>query len=110
MVPDVVKKAWGGVPGIAIFATNARYKREAYRGSEYAAKILHENGIRVAMKVGVASTGSTGRTDVQVVKSDHPVLDSRFLLYEATQAHYWGLDAPVALAGEYTHFLFLLSI
>ena len=51
LVPDVLKKAWGGVPGVAIFATNARYKREAYRGSEYAAKILHENGIRVAMKV-----------------------------------------------------------
>lgn len=54
MVPDVIKKTWGGVPGIAIFATNARYKRESYRGSEFAAKILHENGIRVAFKVGFA--------------------------------------------------------
>jgi predicted GTPase len=58
----------GQTPGIAIFATNARYKKEAFRGSEYAARILSENGLRVVMK------------------SDHPVLDSRFLLYEAAQA------------------------
>ena len=31
---------------------NARYKRESYRGSEFAPKILAENGIRVVMKVG----------------------------------------------------------
>lgn len=36
-----------------MFATNARYKREAYRGSEFAAKILAENGIPVVMKVGL---------------------------------------------------------
>lgn len=51
LVPDVINQTWGGTPGVAIFATNARYKREAFRGSEFAAKILHENGIRVAMKV-----------------------------------------------------------
>lgn len=31
-------------------------------------------------------------------QSDHPVLDSRFLLYEAQQAHYFGLDYDLALA------------
>lgn len=34
-----------------MFATNARYKREAYRGSEFAPRILAENGIDVVMKV-----------------------------------------------------------
>lgn len=80
LVPDLLKKAYGGAPAIAMFATNARYKREAYRGSEFAPKILAQNGIKVVMK------------------SDHPVLNSRFLLYEAQQAHYYGLDAELALA------------
>lgn len=31
-------------------------------------------------------------------QSDHPVLDSRFLLYEAQQAHYFGLPDNLALA------------
>ena len=42
-------------PAAAIFATNARYKREAYRGSEFAPKILAENGIQVVMKVRLYS-------------------------------------------------------
>ncbi|KAH9048372.1 carbohydrate esterase family 9 protein [Lactarius hengduanensis] len=67
LVPDVLKRAYGHPPAVAIFATNARYKREAYRGSEFAARILSENGLNV------------------VVKSDHPVLNSRYLLYEAQQ-------------------------
>ncbi|EEB86635.1 hypothetical protein MPER_16342, partial [Moniliophthora perniciosa FA553] len=32
------------------------------------------------------------------MKSDHPVLNSRFLLYEAQQAHYYGLDDNLAIA------------
>ena len=63
-----------------MFATNARYKREAYRGSEFAARILADNGIPVVMK------------------SDHPVLNSRHLLFEAQQAHFYGLSANHALA------------
>jgi hypothetical protein len=42
----------GHPPAIAMFATNARYKRESYRGSEFAAKILNENGLDVVLKVG----------------------------------------------------------
>ncbi|KAF8897048.1 hypothetical protein CPB84DRAFT_1781415 [Gymnopilus junonius] len=80
LVPDLLKKAYGPTPAIALFATNARYKREAYRGSEFAPRVLAENGIRVVMK------------------SDHPVLNSRFLLYEAQQAHYFGLPNNLALA------------
>jgi hypothetical protein len=41
----------GGTPAAALFATNARYKREAYRGSEFAPRILADNGIKVVMKV-----------------------------------------------------------
>lgn len=36
---------------MAIFANNARYKREAYRGTPFTAKILASEGIEVAMKV-----------------------------------------------------------
>lgn len=60
-----------------MFATHARYKRESYRGSEFAPKILNEAGIRVVMK------------------SDHPVLNSRHLIFEAQQAHYYGLPEEV---------------
>ncbi|KAL8291602.1 hypothetical protein RQP46_001860 [Phenoliferia psychrophenolica] len=85
IVPDLLKTAWGSTPAVAIFATNARYKREAWRGSEYAAKILSENNITVIMK------------------SDHPVLDSRFLLFEAQQAHHFGLPTNLALASITTN-------
>ncbi|GAW06441.1 carbohydrate esterase family 9 protein [Lentinula edodes] len=80
LVPDLLKKAYGQTPAVALFATKARYKRESYRGSEFAPRILAENEIQVVMK------------------SDHPVLNSRFLLNEAQQAHYFGLASNLALA------------
>jgi imidazolonepropionase-like amidohydrolase len=80
LVPDLLKKAYGHTPAVALFATHARYKREAYRGSEFAPRILAENGFNVVMK------------------SDHPVTNSRHLLYEAQQAHYYGLPAHLALS------------
>ncbi|KAJ7698627.1 carbohydrate esterase family 9 protein [Mycena rosella] len=80
LVPDLIKKAYGHPPAVAIFATHARFKREASRGSEFAPRILADNGLDVVMK------------------SDHPVLDSRHLIYEAQQAHYFGLAANLALA------------
>ncbi|KAJ7322932.1 carbohydrate esterase family 9 protein [Mycena albidolilacea] len=80
LVPDLIKKAYGHPPAVAIFATHGRYKREAYRGSEFAPRILADNGLDVVMK------------------SDHPVLDSRHLIYEAQQAHYFGLAPNLALA------------
>ncbi|KAJ7698620.1 carbohydrate esterase family 9 protein [Mycena rosella] len=80
MVPDLIKKAYGHPPAVAIFATSARFKREAYRGSEFAPRILADNGLDVVMK------------------SDHPVLNSRHLIYEAQQAHYFGLAANLTLA------------
>ncbi|KAI0653864.1 carbohydrate esterase family 9 protein [Cubamyces menziesii] len=84
LVPDTLKSAYGHPPAIALFATNARYKRESYRGSEFAPKILAENGLQVVMK------------------SDHPVLNSRHLVYEAQQAHYYGLPHNLALASVTT--------
>lgn len=80
LVPSLLTKAYGHSPAVALFAANARYKREAYRGSEFAPRILAENDISVVMK------------------SDHPVQNSRYLLYEAQQAHYYGLKANLALS------------
>ncbi|CED83667.1 Metal-dependent hydrolase, composite domain [Phaffia rhodozyma] len=84
LVTDLIKKSYGITPTAAIFATNARYKRESFRGSEFAPKFLAENGINVAMK------------------SDHPVLDSRYLVFEAAQAHHYGLNASLALSSVTT--------
>ncbi|EKM54380.1 uncharacterized protein PHACADRAFT_123385 [Phanerochaete carnosa HHB-10118-sp] len=82
LVPDLLKQAYGGPPAVAMFATNARYKREAYRGSEFAPSILAQHGLKVVMKA----------------RSDHPVLDSRYLLYEAQQAYLYGLPENLAIA------------
>ncbi|KAG6911242.1 hypothetical protein DXG01_003109 [Tephrocybe rancida] len=85
LVPKLLNKTWGDTPGIAMFATNhsifkfdvcLRYKREAYRGSEFAPRVLADEGI----------------------PSDHPVINSRYLLYEAQQAHYFSLPANLSLA------------
>ncbi|VDB85240.1 unnamed protein product [Peniophora sp. CBMAI 1063] len=84
LVPDVLKRAYGHPPAVALFATNGRYKREAYRASEFAPRLLSADGLDVVMK------------------SDHPVLNSRYLLYEAQQAHFYGLPANLALAAVTT--------
>ncbi|KAJ3528819.1 hypothetical protein NMY22_g9254 [Coprinellus aureogranulatus] len=80
LVPDLIKNAYGKTPAIALFATAGRYKREAYRASEFAPRILAEHGITV------------------LLKSDHPLMNSRHLLYEAQQAFYYGLPYNLALA------------
>ncbi|KAF8076559.1 carbohydrate esterase family 9 protein [Lyophyllum atratum] len=80
LVPELLKKTWGGAPGVALFATNHRYTRESFRGSEFAPRVLADAGIPVIMK------------------SDHPVINSRYLLYEAQQAHYFSLPANLSLA------------
>ncbi|KAM6496057.1 carbohydrate esterase family 9 protein [Amanita muscaria] len=80
LVPEVLKRTWGGTPAVALFATNHRYKREAFRGSEFAPRILVDQDIPVIMK------------------SDHPVINSRYLMNEAQQAHYYGLPPNRAVA------------
>ncbi|SGY68039.1 BQ5605_C004g02842 [Microbotryum silenes-dioicae] len=111
MVPDLLKSAYNNTPAVAIFATNGRYKREAWRGSEYAAKIHSENNITV-VSCRISQRPKAHNTHVnfllfsctmsQIVKSDHPVLDSRFLLFEAQQAHHFGLPEHLALAAVTT--------
>ena len=84
---------------MAIFANNARYKREAYRGTPFAAKILASEGIEIAMKVCRVSRVSTLLfTDKCGCQSDHPVINSRYLLYEAQNAYYHGLPENLAIA------------
>ncbi|KAF5380445.1 hypothetical protein D9615_004477 [Tricholomella constricta] len=80
LVPDLLKKTYDGTPAIALFATNSRYKREAYRSSEFAPRILAQHGIKV------------------LLKSDHPISNSRHLLYEAQQAYYYGFPENLAIA------------
>ena len=38
-----------------------------------------------------------------MMKSDHPVMDSRFLIFEAQQAYYYGLPQNLALASVTTN-------
>ncbi|KAJ7078078.1 hypothetical protein C8R44DRAFT_896061 [Mycena epipterygia] len=80
LVPEVLKRGYEHPPASAIFASFARYKREAYRHSEFAARILADNGLKVVMK------------------SDHPGVISRYLMHEAQMAHYHGLGTNLALA------------
>ncbi|KAH7100379.1 hypothetical protein BKA62DRAFT_252537 [Auriculariales sp. MPI-PUGE-AT-0066] len=80
LVPDVLKKAYGGPPVSAIFAALGRYKQEAYRHSEFAGRILHDAGLEMVMHI------------------DHPS-GINSLLYEAQQIHYHGLPAETALRG-----------
>ncbi|PPQ72507.1 hypothetical protein CVT24_004823 [Panaeolus cyanescens] len=85
LVPNLLKKVWPGkAPAIALFASNFKKKREAYRGSEFAPAILAKEKIPVVMK------------------SDHPVINSRYLLFEAQQAHFYGLPPNLALASVTT--------
>ncbi|KAF9053390.1 hypothetical protein BJ165DRAFT_1447326 [Panaeolus papilionaceus] len=85
LVPNLLKKVWPGkAPAIALFASNFKKKREAYRSSEFAPAILAKEKIPVVMK------------------SDHPVINSRYLLFEAQQAHFYGLPPNLALASVTT--------
>ncbi|KAJ6553541.1 composite domain of metallo-dependent hydrolase [Mycena vulgaris] len=70
----------GSLLAARIVSSLRRYKREAYRHSGFAPRILADNGLRVVMK------------------SDHPGIVSRYLVHEAQMAHYRGLSANLALA------------
>jgi imidazolonepropionase-like amidohydrolase len=98
LVPEVLKRTWGGTPAAALFADNSEstllyrgrhntdieavyYKVEAYTASERAGSILYNNSI----------------TPVYV--SDNPVLNSQHVVFEAAKAYGYGLPYHVALAG-----------
>ena len=50
-MPGVLKRMFGGPPAVAVFASNHRYKRESFRGSVFAPRVLADHGINVVMKV-----------------------------------------------------------
>lgn len=75
-----------------------RKKREAYRGSEFAPRILADHGIPVVMKVRLDPLLNKKTNKNIEHQSDHPVVNSRYLLFEAQQAHYYGLNPALALA------------
>ncbi|KAG0211955.1 hypothetical protein BGX28_007036 [Mortierella sp. GBA30] len=79
-VPEILKRAYKVVPTVATFAGKFGYKKEAFQSSVNSPKILADAGIPVAMK------------------SDHPVLNSQHLVYEAAQAHHYGLSETLAIA------------
>lgn len=75
-VPDLLVKE---DISVAIFADNWGYKKEAYNSSAKAGVVLSNAGVQVAYK------------------SDHPVMNSQHLMYEAAKAHHYGLDAELAI-------------
>ncbi|KAI1082504.1 amidohydrolase [Whalleya microplaca] len=85
LVPEVLKRAWGdSPPAAALFADNMWYKAEAYIGSEYAGKVLYENGL----------------TPIYV--SDNPVLNAQHVVFEAAKSFGYGLPYHAALASVTT--------
>lgn len=70
--------------GLLTLAVVNRYKKEASQSSVNSPKILVDAGIAVAMK------------------SDHPILNAQHLIYEAAQAHHFGLTEQQALASVTT--------
>ncbi|KAI1759381.1 amidohydrolase [Hypoxylon sp. FL1150] len=85
LAPEVLKRAYGdSPPASALFADNMWYKAEAYIASEYAGKILYENGL----------------TPIYV--SDNPVLNAQHVVFEAAKAFGYGLPYHAALAAVTT--------
>ncbi|KAI6157316.1 hypothetical protein BKA82DRAFT_4055541 [Pisolithus tinctorius] len=85
LVPELLKKAYNHTPAIATFGSFARFKREGYRHSTYAPRVLHDAGFDVIMK------------------SDTPAaVVARWLLHEAQQAYYYGLPENAAIASVTT--------
>jgi imidazolonepropionase-like amidohydrolase len=75
-VPDLLAE---NQIGVGIFADHWGYKKEAYDTSVRAPAILSNHGVSVAFK------------------SDHPVLNSQNLIFEAAKAHSYGFDAALAI-------------
>ncbi|KAK4131299.1 hypothetical protein BT67DRAFT_458164 [Trichocladium antarcticum] len=85
LVPEILKRAYGGdPPASAIFADNMWYKEEAYTASEYAGKILYDNGL------------------TPIFVSDNPVLNAQHVLFEAAKGYKYGLPYHAALAAVTT--------
>ncbi|KAI8376532.1 uncharacterized protein BYT42DRAFT_534964 [Radiomyces spectabilis] len=76
-IPDILRRARNNIT-IATFADKWGYKKEAFQATPHAPKILRDAGITVALK------------------SDHPVLNSQHLIFEAAKATHYGLSAQEA--------------
>lgn len=76
-IPSILKRAKNNIT-IATFADHWGYKKEAFGASPHAPKLLFEAGIPVALK------------------SDHPVLNSQHMAFEAAKATHYGLPAQEA--------------
>ncbi|KAI8636160.1 hypothetical protein BD408DRAFT_356152 [Parasitella parasitica] len=76
-IPDILKRAQNNIT-IATFADHWGYKKEAFGASPRAPKYLYEAGIPVALK------------------SDHPVLNSQHMAFEAAKAAHHGLPPQEA--------------
>ncbi|KAI9013974.1 hypothetical protein CLU79DRAFT_767892 [Phycomyces nitens] len=76
-VPEIIKRAANNIT-VATFSDHWGYKKEAFQASPRAPKILFDAGIPVAFK------------------SDHPVLNSQHLMFEAAKGAHYGLPAQEA--------------
>lgn len=65
--------------GVATFADLWGFKMEAYDASVHGPKILQDAGVLLALK------------------TDHPVIDAHYLMFEAAKAHHYGLSEQQAL-------------
>lgn len=82
---QILKRAYGGDPPASVlFADNMWYKAEANTASEYAGKILYDNGL----------------TPIYV--SDNPVLNAQHVVFEAAKGYKYGLPYHAALAAVTT--------
>lgn len=88
-----MKRAYGDIPpALALFADNMYYKSEAYTASEFAAKILYDNGL----------------TPIYV--SDNPVLNAQHVVFEAAKGYKYGLPYHAAMASVTTAPAFYLGM
>ncbi|KAL7309228.1 hypothetical protein PS15m_011333 [Mucor circinelloides] len=76
-IPDILRRAKNNIT-IATFADNWGYTKETYQSIPEAPKILYEAGIPLALK------------------SDHPVLNSQRLMFEAAKTTHYGLPPQEA--------------
>lgn len=76
-IPSILKRAKNNIT-IATFADHWGYKKEAFGASPHAPNLLFKAGIPVALK------------------SDHPVLNSQHMAFEAAKATHYGLPAQEA--------------
>ena len=65
--------------GVATFADLWGFKMEAYDASVQGPRLLTDAGVTVALK------------------SDHPVIDSKWLINEAAKAHHYGVPEQTAI-------------